>query len=300
VKLVPSVAAPLAGVRGTKQRVGFQPNNWGVCLNATVGPFLRWAGSKRKLLPELRSYWSPSYTRYVEPFMGSACLFFDLLPKRALLGDINSELVLCYEQVRLGPKSVYWHLSRFRADADSYYMLRSEDPLQMSAPRRAARLIYLTRFCFNGLYRTNQAGQFNVPHGGGRTGSLPTYGQLLAVSNNLASATFVCADFEVTIDQVQEGDFVYLDPPYWVEGKRRTNQYGPNTFCHRDLLRLGECLETINQRGAYFVLSYEDSEEANLLAGSWHTAKLPVRRNVAGFARNRRVALELVTTNISI
>lgn len=290
----------MEAVRGTKTWVRSSLNNWGLCLNVIVGPFLRWAGSKRKILPVLRSYWNPSYKRYVEPFMGSACLFFCLLPKRALLGDINSELVHCYEQVRLEPKSVYWHLSRFKGDADFYYLLRSEDPLHMSAARRAARLIYLTRFCFNGLYRTNQAGQFNVPHGGGRTGSLPTYGQLLAVSNKLASTTLVCADFEVTIDQVQKGDFVYLDPPYWVEGKRRTNQYGPNTFYHRDLVRLDAALKTINQRGAHFVLSYEDSEEANLLAGAWHTAKLPIRRNVAGFAKNRRVELELLATNISI
>ncbi len=232
--------------------------------------------------------------------MGSACLFFDLLPKRALLGDINAELVHCYEQVRLGPKSVYWHLSRFNADADFYYRLRSEDPLHMSGPRRAARLIYLTRFCFNGLYRTNQAGQFNVPYGGSRSGSLPTYDQLLAASSRLSSVKLVCADFAETIDQVNKGDFVYLDPPYWVRGKRRINQYGPNTFYHRDLVRLDEALKTINQRGAHFVLSYEDSEEANLIADAWHKAKVPVRRNVAGFAKHRRVELELLATNISI
>lgn len=232
--------------------------------------------------------------------MGSACLFFDLLPKIALLGDINVDLVHCYEQVRSAPKSVYWHLSRFKSDADFYYDIRSENPLNMSAARRAARLIYLTRYCFNGLYRTNQAGQFNVPHGGNRTGRLPTYDQLLAASARLTGATLICADFAETIDQVREGDFVYLDPPYWVRGRRRINQYGPNTFYHRDLARLDQALKTIDQRGAHFLLSYEDSEEANQIAGAWHMAKVPVRRNVAGFAKHRRVELELVATNISV
>ena len=231
--------------------------------------------------------------------MGSACLFFDLLPRRALLGDINSELIHCYEQVRAAPRSVCWHLSRFKINADFYYQLRAEDPVGLSPARRAARLIYLTRYCFNGLYRTNQAGQFNVPHGGSRTGNLPTYEQLAAASARLADVHLVCADFATTVDQVRKGDFVYLDPPYWVRGKRRINQYGPNTFYHRDLARLDQALKTIDQRGAHFLLSYEDSEEANQIASSWHNAKVPVRRNVAGFARHRRVELELLATNIS-
>lgn len=231
--------------------------------------------------------------------MGSASLFFDLEPKRAILGDINFEVVQCFEQIKLNPRSVHWHLSRFEHGSEFYYELRGQDPNLLSAPRRAARLIYLTRYCFNGLYRTNQAGQFNVPYGGHKTGVLPSLEQLIAASNVLANVSLVCADFETTIDRVKKGDLVYLDPPYWVRGRRRTNQYGPKTFYHDDLTRLREALSTINRRGAHFVLSYEDSEESRAIADPWTTTHLIVRRNVAGFACHRRFELEMLATNVS-
>jgi DNA adenine methylase len=268
-------------------------------IHDPIGPFLRWAGSKRKILPILRTFWSASFNRYVEPFMGSASLYFELMPMRSVLGDINPELVHCYEQVRARPTTVSWHLSRFNPDADFYYQLRAEDPHDMPPARRAARLIYLTRFCFNGLYRTNKFGQFNVPYGGYRSGNIPCPNQLLRTSRQLASANLICGDFSATVDHVKRGDFVYLDPPYWVRGKRRTNQYGPKTFYHDDLQRLDEALQAINRRGAYFVLSYEDSDEAASIANKWQVQKICIRRNVAGFAKHRRQEFELLTTNIS-
>src|SRR5438046_2135596 len=136
--------------------------------------FLRWAGSKRQLLPRIIPLIGSGYDRYVEPFAGSACLFFGLLPKRALLGDINQELMFTYRQVQRQATEVGRQLARMRKCKAAYLRLRSTDPAALGAATRAARFIFLNRCCFNGLYRTNQRGQFNVPYGGLKSGQIPT------------------------------------------------------------------------------------------------------------------------------
>ena len=123
--------------------------------------FIRWAGSKRQLIPILSEFWKPNYKRYVEPFAGSAALFFYLAPNNALLGDINKELIDTYRQVRTNLKQVLNRLSLLNNNKTVYLRLRSQNPTLLSAPDRAARFIYLNRYCFNGLYRTNRSGAFN-------------------------------------------------------------------------------------------------------------------------------------------
>src|SRR5258708_201479 len=139
----------------------------------------RWAGSKRQLLPLLEGYWSRDFGRYVEPFAGSACFFFRLMPERALLADINKELICAYRQIKADALKVHNSLKKLSTGSDTYYQQRSLDPVYLSPNARAARFIYLNRYCFNGLYRTNQRGEFNVPYGGQATGSTPTKKELL-------------------------------------------------------------------------------------------------------------------------
>src|SRR5947207_1539399 len=118
-------------------------------------PFLRWAGSKRQLLPSLSVYWNSQYTRYVEPFAGSACLFFHLKPKQALIGDVNDDLIATYREVKYRASEVTSSLKDLKKGPQAYYDLREIDPFLLTPSERAARFIYLNRFCFNGLYRTN-------------------------------------------------------------------------------------------------------------------------------------------------
>jgi len=134
-------------------------------------PFLRWAGSKRKLLPQLLEFTPKDYGRYVEPFAGSACLFFHLKPRKALLGDINHDLIRTYLEVKYRVKEVVAELEKLNCSKENYYRIRAWQSERLSGPRQAARFIYLNRFCFNGLYRTNKTGQFNVPYGAERAGS---------------------------------------------------------------------------------------------------------------------------------
>src|SRR6266511_4373296 len=126
-------------------------------------PFLRWAGSKRKLLPVLSAYWSgEKYSRYVEPFAGSACFFFCISPHEALLGDINPELIFTFEQVKKNLPEVLDALRKYRKSKRQYLDLRALDPSSLEDTDRAARFIYLNRYAFNGIYRTNKEDRFNV------------------------------------------------------------------------------------------------------------------------------------------
>lgn len=260
-------------------------------------PLLRWAGSKRQLVPQLASYWSTDNARYVEPFAGSACLFFKLEPATAILGDINRELIDTYELVRSQPQDLSRALRTWKNEADEYYRLRALDPTALGEVQRAARFIYLNRFCFNGLYRTNRSGRFNVPYGGRKTGALPSLEQLLSTSNLLSSTELVAGDFSAVLGRVKAGDFVYLDPPFSVTGRRIFKEYDRATFGESDLARLRRALTTLDELGATFLLSYADSPEGSVLADGFSSKKIATRRNIAGFTGNRRDFNELLVTN---
>ena len=263
-------------------------------------PLLRWAGSKQQLVGELASYWSATNRRYVEPFAGSARLFFRLEPKEALLGDINADLVATYCEVRDDPEDVHCSLSSMPNDRDKYYELRGIDPQTLTSTERAARFIYLNRYCFNGLYRTNQSGEFNVPYGGQKSGHLPSLMALAETSNLLKRATIVCSDFAETLADTRKGDFVYLDPPFSVAERRVFRQYDSADFGDTDIARLRKCIEDLNEAGIDFVLSYDDSKEAETLATGFESRRVSTRRNIAGFAGSRRVATELLISNMGI
>lgn len=262
-------------------------------------PFLRWAGSKRKQLARLREFWSAAHTRYVEPFAGSACLFFELAPDDAVLGDSNQQLIEVYKVVQNEPARLYRRLRRIRRDVDTYKRWRALAPEALDLETRALRFLYLNRNCFNGIYRTNVDGHFNVPMGK-RPGDYFAKEDLLRCSELLKNATLVAGDFEKTLVHVREGDFVYLDPPYAVSSRRIFREYGKRVFDETDVPRFAECLTGIRQAGADFLVSYADCTSARALARRWNAVRLPVRRHIAGFVGARRNAYEWLITNLPI
>jgi DNA adenine methylase len=261
-------------------------------------PLVRWAGSKRQLLPILLANYERSCAgRYVEPFAGSASLFFAAEPERAVLGDINGELITVYRTLRRYPERIYALLALMPRDKQTYYEVRSRKPRMLRPIERAARFLYLNRFCFNGLYRTNEHGTFNVPYGGTRSGSLPTLDELIGSGKLLRRATLVQGDFSATLRLVEEGDFVYLDPPYQIASRRVFRQYHRTAFSVADLSRLRAELERVDREGASFLLSYADSAEGRALAAGYAKRRVRVRRNIAGFAGHRRWSYELLISN---
>jgi DNA adenine methylase len=260
-------------------------------------PFLRWAGSKRQLIPILSKYWSNEHQRYIEPFVGSGCLFFYLKPERSILCDINLDLVEAYKQVRNNLSSVLQALKTTKKGRDEYYRIRSLDPETLDPAHRAARFIYLNRFSFNGLYRTNKAGKFNVPYGGDKSGSVPSDDAFLVYSELLQQSILISGDFEIALEKARHGDFVYMDPPYSVSSRRVFTEYNSSAFGVEDIQRLKQWLQTLTTDGIEFLVSYAYSAEGINLAEGFDTQLVSVRRNIAGFSNKRREARELLISN---
>ncbi|MBI4474475.1 MAG: Dam family site-specific DNA-(adenine-N6)-methyltransferase [Acidobacteria bacterium] len=263
------------------------------------GPFLRWAGSKRRLLPLLKTFWTKKHIRYIEPFAGSACLFFAIQPPKAILGDLNPELISTYREVKYRLASVLRELRKLKPESRrEYNRLRSNDVAGMTREARAARFIYLNRFCFNGLYRTNLAGEFNVPYSGSRCGVLPPAAMFQKCSSRLRTARFIRGDFDKVLTHAQRGDLIYMDPPFAVKERRVFRQYDPATFTHEDISRLRSWMERLNAARINFVVSYAESEEADILRRDFSYETVSVRRNIAGFAGHRALTNELLISNI--
>ncbi len=262
-------------------------------------PFLRWAGSKRGLLPVLQTFWTKKHKRYLEPFVGSACLFFALKPAKAILGDLNPELIATYIEVKYRLAEVLQELKHVPgADREEYCRLREIDISTITGPARAARFIYLNRFCFNGIYRTNLVGKFNVPYSGDRCGNVPKDELFQKCSIRLRTARFVRGDFEKVLQNAEKGDLVYMDPPYAVRARRVFREYDPSTFTYGDIKRLRGWMEKLNAKGINFVVSYAESDEADVLRRNFSYETVSVRRHIAGFAAHRALTNEVLISNI--
>lgn len=261
--------------------------------------FLRWAGSKRQLIPKLMSFWKPEYNRYIEPFAGSAAFFYKLAPNNAILGDINNELISTYQQIRDNLDSVLASIHSLGTGKQFYLDLRAVDPYTISEPERAARFIFLNRYCFNGLYRTNLEGKFNVPYGGGqgKSGQLPSDDHLKACSRLLKNATLINGNFDETLNYAKEGDFIYIDPPFSLKARRIFVEYDPSKFSWEAVEKLRNWLLELNRRSSKFLVSYAESEEADFLKAGFNFEIVSVRRNIAGFCSNRKSANEVLVYN---
>ena len=279
--------------------LAFRPSQMHIgCLN--LKSFIRWAGSKKQSLWKLREYWSDSCARYIEPFAGSASLFFDIEPRSALLGDINRHLTSTMRELQKDPTRVVECLRRLPRGAPHYYRIRSEPGGEFSPAERAARFIYLNRYCFNGLYRTNTQGNFNVPYGPPKSGREIDEEAIFSAARLLRNAEIVTSDFVMTLEEARRGDFVYMDPPYVVARRRIFSEYGVGSFSETDLERLGRALKQLDNVGAKFVVTYADSSEARRLFSGWRTTRFRAKRNISGFLSGRRSAFEIIATNMSL
>lgn len=219
-----------------------------------IKPFLRWAGGKKWLVPSIKELiGTQSFCGYAEPFIGGGSVFLAINPTIAFLSDSNKELINAYTAVKNDPEKLFFLLESYENTAEFYYSMRSSHP--DSLIEQAARFIYLNHTSFNGLYRVNQKGEYNVPYGKRKHVSFD-YDNIIAVSKRLENAELCTCDFQETILKVQPGYLVYLDPPYVVT-KDDTGFIGYNQhlFSLDDQKRLSECLDYIRSVGAYYILS---------------------------------------------
>lgn len=228
-------------------------------MSAMPRPFLRWAGSKRAVARHIVEHLPRSFGTYWEPFLGSGALFFLLQPDRAVLGDACEPLMETYRAVRDSPDDVLEHIGGFVVSREAYYEVRAQEPRDPA--RAAARFLYLNRTAFNGLYRVNGRGVFNVPYGRPKSATLVDDDNLRACSALLgrAGVSLSVGDFEATLDGVRSGDFVYLDPPYVTShNDNGFIDYNQRLFSWDDQVRLARSARDLGRQGAYVVVSNAD------------------------------------------
>lgn len=279
---------------------GYKSSDKTSYIGGTPGetPILRWAGSKKKLLPRLLGAAVLAKGTYYEPFLGSGALFLTLGPKKAVLSDLNPHLIQAYKLTKLSPEEVWQLLSKLPATPDFYYALRSLNWSSLSAVDRAVRFIYLNRYCFNGVYRTNLNGGFNVARGEGHLG-IPSWEVFSAFAKRLKKVSVSESDFESVLNKAGENDFIYLDPPYIDLEKRNRGEYGAGSFNQEDVVRLADSAKNASDRGANVLISYRYSEELIDLFSGWKLQSFDVARSISCNTGKRQAAKEILLTNYS-
>lgn len=224
-------------------------------------PVLRWAGGKRRLINQLIGLLPRAWENYVEPMAGGAALFFYLAPQKALLADINPDLINFYRVLKTDTSTLVRRLTSLRASRDLYYKMRSRTP--KSKLERAVRFAYLNRLCWNGLHRVNQNGDFNVPIGDRLPEELWDPEELYQAAKLLQSARLLNADFETTLGTLRKGDFAFIDPPY-PRGARAGfgfNRYSPSFFSLEHHKRLGRRVRISDQKGSTLMITLSQFPE---------------------------------------
>lgn len=267
-----------------------------------AAPFLKWAGGKSRLLSKYEPHLPKreDMRRYYEPFIGSAALFFHLQPEEARLSDCNWKLVETYEVVRDRPDELIEALKPHKNEKDYYYNVRSQDPHDLTPVQRAARLIYMNKTCYNGLYRENQKGEFNVPFGRYKRPKICDEERLHAASCALQGVELMAVDFEEAIVDAGEGDFVYFDPPYVpLNATSSFTSYSRYGFDDEDHRRLAAAFRELTERGCLVMLSNSSAPLVYDLYGGngYHIEKVPARRNINSKAHKRGPVTELLIMN---
>ena len=272
----------------------------------TLQPFTKWTGGKRQLLPVIRELMPKTYNRYFEPFVGGGALFFDLAPKDAVINDFNAELINCYQQIKDNPQELIEILKVHQEyNSKEYYLdLRSADRDEridmMSEVQRAARILYMLRVDFNGLYRVNSKNQFNVPYGRYKNHKIVDEELISAISvylnnNQLEIKT---GDFEKAVLDVQPGDFVYFDPPYIPLSETSAfTSYTHEGFSFADQVRLRDAFKRLSDTGAYVMLSNSSSALVEELYKDFNIHYVEATRTNGAKSSSRGKISEIIVTN---
>ncbi|MDD6403089.1 MAG: DNA adenine methylase [Mollicutes bacterium] len=273
-------------------------------------PFVKWAGGKRQILDKLIKYVPEDFNTYYEPFVGGGALFFELSPKNAVINDSNEELINVFRCIKDEEKLTKMcnELNHHEANhsEEYYYKIRNIDRdknkfNRLSDYKRAARTIYLNKACFNGLYRVNSKGEFNVPFG--KKLKVNTYeGQNIGIIHaylNFNNIKILSIDFEEAVKDAKEGDFIYFDPPY--DSDTSTfNSYTEDGFSKDEQIRLSNVFKNLSDRGCYVMLSNHNTVLINELYKDFYIHKITAKRNINSNGKKRGKVEEVIITNYEI
>lgn len=290
------------------QRIGFielkrKQNKRAKNIGDIPKPFVKWAGGKRQLISQMNQFFPKSYNKYVEPFVGGGAIFFYLLPKKAILIDINKELINTYEIIKNNVSDLIKSLEKHKNEKEYYYKIRNADRNpevfnQWSNIEKASRTIYMNRCCYNGLYRVNSKGQFNVPFGKYKNPKFCDEENLIAVHKILKNIQLVNDTFEKCLNFAEKDDFVYFDPPYVpISDSANFTSYTKDNFNQDDQLKLYEVFKMLDQRGCKVMLSNSYSKFILDLYNDFKINILQAKRAINSDATKRGEIREVLITN---
>ncbi len=281
------------------------------CLNLPARPFLKWAGGKTQLLPQLEPLFPNRFNGYHEPFVGSAAVYFHFYNlkqagelksalQRVRLTDSNEELINCYRAVRDEVESVIARLVEHKQNHSPqyYYAVRDQNPANLGEVERAARVIYLNKTCYNGLYRVNRNGQFNVPPGSYKNPGIFDPAGLRAASRALADVTLEVADFREVLKRARRGDFIYFDPPYYPLTKTASfTSYTRAPFGKPDHQSLAQVLKALDEKGCKVMLNNSWTGFTRRLYPGFKRLELRAARPINSKPAQRGKISEMVVVN---
>ncbi len=273
-------------------------------------PFVKWVGGKRQLIPELLKYIPKNFNNYFEPFVGGGALFFELYNlgilknKKVFLFDINEELINAYKIIRDYPNELIEKLKEFKSkhNKEFYYQIRELDRTnnykKLNNIIKAARFIYLNKTCFNGLYRVNKKGYFNVPMGKYKTPKILDENNILLVSKALQNTIIKHCDYKKVLEYAQKEDFIYFDPPYYpLTETSNFTSYTQKKFLKKEQIELFETFDILSQKGCFVLESNSDTEFINNLYKKFKIEKVFANRFVNSKASNRGKISEVLIRN---
>lgn len=273
-------------------------------------PFVKWAGGKRQLIPELLKYIPKNFNNYLEPFVGGGALFFELYnlgilkDKKVYLFDINEELINAYKIIRNYPNQLIEQLKELKAkhNKEFYYQMRELDRKEnyknLDNITKAARFIYLNKTCFNGLYRVNKKGFFNVPMGRYKNPKIVDEENILAVSKALKNAIIKNCDYKEVLNYANENDLIYFDPPYYpLNETAYFTSYTQNDFLEKEQIELFETFKTLASKNCYVLESNSDTKFINNLYKEFKIEKVFAKRAINSKATKRGKITEVLIRN---
>ncbi len=273
--------------------------------NPLVEPVLKWVGGKRQLLKDIEIHIPRKFSTFYEPFLGGGAVLFHLQPHKAVVNDINEELINVYTVIRDSVEELIEDLKKHKNEAEYFYSMRELDRdkeayNRLSSIKKASRLIYLNKTCYNGLFRVNQQGEFNTPFGRYKNPNIVNEVTLRAVSNyfNKAQITFKCIDFEESVKGIRKGSFVYFDPPYDpVSDSANFAGYDKGGFDRDEQIRLKQLCDKLNNRNVKFLLSNSATEFILDLYKDYNIAIVKAKRAINSRGDKRGEVNEVLVKN---
>jgi len=268
-----------------------------------IPTFVKWAGGKKQLIGQFQLYFPKKIERYFEPFVGGGAMAFYVIkhysPKQVFLSDSNEELINTYKVIQKDVESLISILKDFKKkhSKDFYYKIRAYNPKHLSNSLRAARFIYLNKTCFNGLYRVNAKGEFNVPIGSYTNPAICNEAELREISRLLKNAVIEAKQFNEIENRVKRGDFVYFDPPYYPLKKASFTTYTKESFLDNEQKKLAALFKKLDKKDALVMLSNSDSEFIKELYSNYNVGFVKATRMINCDASGRGKINEVVVTN---